>query len=315
LHHVVNFENLKRWISGGRFSRINPEPDLERHLSSRHIGTAQWIFDDPVFCKWDSSGENASLWVNAAPGSGKSVLAASIIERLVQSKKKGHGKVIYFFCRFDEPDKCKAISALKSLAIQALRLVNYIPDELCEIYREEFSAEDSFVANNSIAERALGCILKHIPYVSIIIDGLDECSESVLLDSLVRLRDQKSPGIIKWLFTSRNDPIIRKKFEYSNWVILTVPQSVVQNDIRKFLEDNSDLLCGTCDQLDRVTKMSQGNFLMMRLTVDPFRNEELTCAEEFEEALDNFQPELSRCWFRSLHRLLERSAQVQELAQ
>jgi hypothetical protein len=109
--------------------------------------------------------------------------------------------------------------------------------------------------------------------------------------------------------------MIRKKLGSSNWDILTVPKTVVQNDIRKFLEDNSDLLCGTCDQLDRVTKMSQGNFLMMRLTIDPFRNEELTCAEEFEEALDNFQPELSRCWFRSLRRLLERSDQIQELAQ
>jgi hypothetical protein len=315
LSHVVSYEEVKRWISGGRFSRIDPEPDLERHLSSRHIGTAEWIFDDPIFSKWDLLGESASLWVSAAPGSGKSVLAASIIEKLVHSKKKDYNKVIYFFCRFDEPDKCKAISALKSLAIQALKLINYIPDELAGIYREEFSAEDSSIANNSIAEQALGCILKHIPYVSVVIDGLDECLESLLLDSLVRLRHQKSPGITKWLFTSRNDPIIRKKFEGSNWNILTVPKSVVQNDIRKFLEDNSDLLCGTCDQLDRVTNMSEGNFLMMRLTIDPFRNEELTCAEEFEEVLGNFQPELSRCWFRSLHRLLERSSQIQELAQ
>jgi Cdc6-like AAA superfamily ATPase len=129
--------------------------------------------------------------VNAAPGSGKTVLAASIVEHLVESKKEDHNKVIYFFCRFDEPDKCKAISALKSLTIQAMKLTTYIPDELNELYREEFSAEDCFITSIAIAERVLGSILKHIPYLSIVIDGLDECSDSVLIDSLLRLRNQR----------------------------------------------------------------------------------------------------------------------------
>jgi hypothetical protein len=109
--------------------------------------------------------------------------------------------------------------------------------------------------------------------------------------------------------------VFRTKFESSKWDILAVPKTVSQNDIRKFLERNSDLLCGTCDQLDRITKLSQGNFLMVRITIDPFRNGELACAEEFEAAFDGFQPDLGRCWFRSLQRLLERSEQIQELAQ
>ena len=253
--------------------------------------------------------------MNASPGSGKSVLAASIIDKLQHSEKKDLRKVMFFFCRFDEPEKCKSISALRSLAIQALKLVKYIPDDLYGLYQEEFSAEDAFVANNSIAEQVLGCLLKHIPYVSIIVDGLDECRDGALLDSLIRLREQKGPGITKWLLTSRNDPVARKRFETSKWEILTVSNKVIQNDIRKFLEDNADLLCAACNQLDQVTKLSQGNFLMMRLTIDPFRNEELTCSEEFDKALASFQPELGRCWFRSLQRLLERSEQIQELAQ
>ncbi len=253
--------------------------------------------------------------MNAAPGSGKSVLSASVVDKLLQSEKKEHTNVIYFFCRFDEPEKCKAISALRSLAIQALKLIQYIPDELYELYQDEFSAEDSFVANIDVAERVLGYLLKRIEYVSVIVDGLDECHESAILDSLIRLRDQKSYGITKYFFTSRDDALVRKRFENSKSAILTVPSKVIQTDIRKFLEDNSDILCGTREQLDRITKLYEGNFLMMRLTVDPFKNEELTCAEEFEEALNDFQPQLARCWFRSLQRLSQRSEKVQELAQ
>jgi hypothetical protein len=150
--------------------------------------------------------------------------------------------------------------------------------------------------------------------VSIIVDGLDECHESALVDSLYRLRQQKSYGITKWMFTSRDDPIVRKRFENSTSEILVVPRAVVQGDIRKFLEDNADLLCGTCDQLNTFAERSQGNFLMIRLTIDPFRNEELTCSEEFDEAIEQFQPELGRCWFRSLQRLQQRSPQIKELA-
>jgi hypothetical protein len=72
-----------------------------------------------------------------------------------------------------------------------MKLTTYIPDELNELYREEFSAEDCFITSIAIAERVLGSILKHIPYLSIIIDGLDECSDSVLIDSLLRLRNQR----------------------------------------------------------------------------------------------------------------------------
>ncbi|KAL2060902.1 hypothetical protein VTL71DRAFT_8954 [Oculimacula yallundae] len=308
-------DEIRRWIAGGRASKIDPQFDLDRHLSARHEGTAEWIFEHPVFVNWRSSKESANLWMNAAPGSGKSVISASVVDQLMQSDKKEHANVIYFFCRFDEPEKCKAISVLKSLAIQALKLIQYIPDDLYELYQDDLSDGNEFVISMETAERVLGYLLKRIEYVSIVVDGLDECIESVLLDSLIRLRDQKSYGIMKWFFASRNEGMVRKRFDNPKSATLTVPSKVVQTDIRKFLEDYSDIFCGTSEQLDRITDLSQGNFLMMRLTVDPFRNEEFTCSEEFEEALDEFQPELGRCWFRSLQRLSQRSEQYQDLAQ
>ncbi|KAK0101958.1 hypothetical protein ONS95_001233 [Cadophora gregata] len=312
---VSRHDEVRRWIAGSRASKIDPQFDLNRHLSARHVGTSEWIFEDPVFVKWQSSKESTTVWMNAAPGAGKSVLSASVVEHFMQSEQKDQTNVIYFFCRFDEPDKCKAISALKSLAIQALKFIKYVPDDLYQLYQDDFASEDSFVVNIELAERVLGYLLKRIEYISIVVDGLDECHESILLDSLLRLRDQKTYGITKWFFTSRNEGLLRKRFENSKSAILSVPSNVVQTDIRKFLKDRSSELCGTDEQLERLTELSEGNFLMMRLTVDPFRNEEFTCSEEFEEALDDFQPELGQCWFRSLQRLSQRSEQYQELAQ
>lgn len=268
-----------------------------------------------MFVDWQSSGESAVLWINAPPGSGKSVLSASIIDRLTHLDNKRSANVIYFFCRCDDPEKGKAISALRWLALQALKLIQYIPVELDQLYQDEYSPAECFIEDILIVERVLGYLLKRIAYVYIIVDGLDECGEGPLLEALIRLRNQKGYGITKWLFTSCNDPIARKVFEASKTSILTVPKTIMQNDIRRFLEDNADVLCVTDDQLERITKISQGNFLAMRLTVNPFCNEEVTCSEEFEEALDNFHPELGQCWFRRLQKLSQRPEKIQNLAQ
>lgn len=61
---------IRKWIAGGRM--IDPESDLERHLSSRHHGTSQWIFENTQLTQWLDSEESTALWINARPGTGKS---------------------------------------------------------------------------------------------------------------------------------------------------------------------------------------------------------------------------------------------------
>jgi len=58
-------EDIRRWIAGGRSSRIDPASDLERHLASRHVGTCEWIFHDPTFKHWRTSSKDGVLWLNA----------------------------------------------------------------------------------------------------------------------------------------------------------------------------------------------------------------------------------------------------------
>lgn len=222
--------------------------------------------------------------------------------------------MLYFFCRFDDPDKCRAISVLRSIALQALKLIKYIPDELYHLYREEYSGDDKYVATTMVAAKVVEFLLKRIEHVYIIIDGLCECQDGILADLLIRISNSKGLGITKWLFTSRNELDISKKFEAIGADSLTISKSIVKMDIRKYLEDNVDLLFGTKDQLDRLTALSEGNFLGIRLTIDPLREDEVTCEEEFEETLRSFQPELGRCWYRSLKKLTQRKKTVQELA-
>jgi hypothetical protein len=267
-------------------------------------------------CRWvdPASLPVAMTNLSPAPGAGKSVLCSAIIDGLKSSPKKEHRNVLYFFCRFDDPDKCRTISVLRSIALQALKLIKYIPDDLYQLYQEEYSNDDKFVATTSVAEKVVEFLLKRIEHVFVVIDGLCECQDGSLPDLLIRLSNKKGFGITKWLFTSRNEVDICRKFEAIGAEILTVSKTVVETDIRKYLEDNVDLLFGTQNQLDRLTTLSEGNFLGIRLTIDPLREEEVTCEEEFEKTLKSFQPELGRCWYRSLKKLTQRKETIQELA-
>ena len=62
---ATKHEAIRRWIAGGRCSRIDPANDLERHLASRHPGTCEWIFQDSNFKQWRTSDEDDVLWINA----------------------------------------------------------------------------------------------------------------------------------------------------------------------------------------------------------------------------------------------------------
>lgn len=79
------------WINGGSY--IDARPILQDELDLRLQGTCNWLFDDKRFLNWYNANENAALWYNAKPGSGKSVYAAALADFL----RKRDKKVAYFF--------------------------------------------------------------------------------------------------------------------------------------------------------------------------------------------------------------------------
>lgn len=66
-----------------------------KHLASRHPGTCQWLQRAEQYKEWHGS-DIGTLWIKAIAGSGKSVLAASLISKLVDSEDV---PVLHFFFR------------------------------------------------------------------------------------------------------------------------------------------------------------------------------------------------------------------------
>jgi Cdc6-like AAA superfamily ATPase len=91
------------------FSWLCPQPatgarvSLENALTRRLSGTGEWFLESKTFKYWRASkhsAEASSIWITGLPGSGKTLLCASIIQQLFYLKEKDTENmvVLYFFC-------------------------------------------------------------------------------------------------------------------------------------------------------------------------------------------------------------------------
>jgi hypothetical protein len=97
--HIVaekkpDIAKIKAWLNPTDYAASSSE--FHRHLSSRALGTGEWIRGTSQFSHWHSSNDHSSIWVKAVPGAGKSVVAASMVDSLARSECV---PVLFFFFR------------------------------------------------------------------------------------------------------------------------------------------------------------------------------------------------------------------------
>lgn len=296
---------IVRWITSDSpvDVRINLRVELERHQA----GTCQWVLDDQRFKDWSKSEENAVLWYHAKPGSGKTVLAASVIENL---RKQGQN-VVYFFYSFNSPRRKKGISGLRSLALQLLHLAQFVPQTLQDRFDTELGLNIGGLHDQSTAVATVHDLLKHgCADVCIVVDGLDECSdEAQTLLSFRNLLGLETYGVLKWFFTSRDHPQIRATMEKCKAREMKAEPDHISQDIRAYLSEY--ITCKKC-----ITRWSEGedNFLYARLICETLRGEGLTSDEEIDQALMSYPKDLNGYYMRVLDKLGEKSELEQERA-
>ncbi|KAI0858236.1 hypothetical protein F4860DRAFT_486660 [Xylaria cubensis] len=98
------------------FLKINPQPMLQMSLRLRKDATGGWLFNEPPVMQWMSE-PNSKLWLSGLAGSGKTVLAGSVIERVVATCLKNTA-VAFFFCDYKDLETQKLHNILSSLALQ-----------------------------------------------------------------------------------------------------------------------------------------------------------------------------------------------------
>lgn len=300
------------WIIGQ--DNVDTRLQLRDQLERRQAGTCTWLFNDPQFQDWKDAKENAILWYNAPPGSGKSVLSSAVVNHLLNDGQN----VAYSFYSFSDSWRRHSLNGLRSLALQLIIILENhgspIPDKVTTIYQNAIKLNIRVMNSLAIATQVVHELINVCPHVYVVIDGLDECAEeNQMLSMLDLLLQTQTYGLAKWFLTSRSDQsrvrAIMQKYKATS---ITPKLHVIINDIQTYFSAKMISECEKC--VARWVKDCNTSFLYASIICDILRGKDFTCQEEIDQALREFPPELNKYYIQLLERLLTQSEHKQELA-
>jgi hypothetical protein len=88
-------KKIRKWLQATDYAHQSGE--FRKHLASYMLGTATWLTSSDTYRSWVDGHEHGMLWIKGIPGSGKSVIAAHLVDLLTRSNPGS--PVLYFFFR------------------------------------------------------------------------------------------------------------------------------------------------------------------------------------------------------------------------
>jgi ankyrin repeat protein len=180
------------------------------HVGARVEGTCEWFLNHENFKKW-SEQDSGPLLVSADPGCGKSVLA----KYLIDDKLPHSATICYFF--FKDQDQNTVRQALCALLHQLFSqkpsLIEHAMDEFGKNGQNLIKSTKALwtVLGNAVQDPQTGPVI-------IVLDALDECTESEFEDLIQNVESQFRSGqsghrTLKYILTSRPYEQILSKFK------------------------------------------------------------------------------------------------------
>lgn len=173
-------------------------------------GTREEFLSSQVVRDWRDKTSRCPklLWVHARPGTGKSVLAAMVLQQL----KAGQGNCSFFFFKCGDVNKRSLSTLLRSLALQVSLVDPDFRDFLCGLAAENLKVRQ--VDAREIWHKLFVLGLFKISFgepLYWIIDALDESNSAIDCIDMLSAIPETVP--IRILITSRETPAIKKCFE------------------------------------------------------------------------------------------------------
>ncbi|KAH6889829.1 hypothetical protein B0T10DRAFT_486893 [Thelonectria olida] len=276
-----------------------PPPNFREHLEqaqmARYDDTAEWIFDNPTFISWRQdlipfTAPTRYLWVTGNPGSGKTVLAGSILDELQRESEDEafSNPVFYYFFNQTSGTRNESTDAYRSIATQILQKFSH-DQKIQDMFT--FSMSYYPVQTKATGNELLALIRKalcHLSDATIVLDGIDECDsvDKLCKETFSWCRD----GNVKLLVLSRpNVAPLRRHVKTEAQIML--PRMHLDEDITTYLtpmvldmkEDgllSSDLR--EDDIVERLVSRAEGMFLWARLMITYLHSPALTRTERTE---------------------------------
>ena len=254
-------------------------------------GSGKWLQMDTNYNEWENPHKSRVLWISGDPGKGKTMLAISMIKRLMEkmgsNANSSNTLLAYFFCDNKDSRRSSTISVLRSLIYQILVQRPDLTSHFKAVYERE--EEQFFTSPNAV--QTLWYVLQslisrsNLQNVYFIIDALDELDLQSIKDLLMLLgpvlgseaenADHKLRWNldrycqVKWLVTSRNIDFISHSMAKQLNISLEVNAGHVRDAVWKFIDravEELQKLKGYGSSLtkyvrDTLREKSEGTFL------------------------------------------------------
>jgi ankyrin repeat protein len=261
-------DKIRSWLSPTEFESEGSE--YRKHLNAHVPGTGDWLFQTEQYKKWHGSRDTGALWIKGIPGSGKSVVAANLIQTLAKNE---NAPVLFFFSRRILRSNSEPRYLVRDCLYQALDHSALLQSRLKQVMEQHPEVER--VPFHEIW-RALMSTLPTIPMVYVVFDALDELAveQDKFLDNLLDL-GQKKPQSIKLIITSRPLPHLEKALKGPSLVDLRLAGRMVERDIatyithRMIFQQERNLTMDDQSAIkDALCRKGRGLFLYARLMLD-----------------------------------------------
>jgi len=195
-------------------------------------GTGSWFISSSEFVKWRDN-KIRSLWLQAIPGAGKTILCSTIIDEIKTfCATQSEYRFAYFY--FDFSDKKKQIvdSFLRSIIIQLFLYHQNIPIDIQSLYNTCHGDQPTLDALIKI----LLSLLTTSSRTYILIDALDECCErGEMVDLLKQLI--LSSSSMNLLITSRKEQDIITILQCHIDVVRCIQSAKVDADVELYIQN------------------------------------------------------------------------------
>ncbi|VUC26820.1 unnamed protein product [Clonostachys rosea] len=262
-------QKIRGWLKPTAYNARGGE--YEKHLASHAQGTGTWLTSNEIYTKWLESSKDGLLWIKGIPGSGKSVIAASLIHSLSTSNPRA--PVLFFFFRQIINANHKPQALLRDWIDQVLSYSPPLQKDLKGYIDAGRSIESLSLESLWKDLRMALCLLPGKVFcVADALDEMDSGNEAFLqeLASLGSLR----PGKVKVLVTSRPVPNVEIPLRKGASLQLRLKEKVVDADISTFV---LSALSGSNVKLSdqeliksAIPGRANGLFLYAKLAMDAF---------------------------------------------
>jgi ankyrin repeat domain-containing protein 50 len=224
--HELSAKVSYEWLSMTS-PALNHKSARAKHLQ----GTGQWFLNSSAFKSWlDCSCR--SLWVNAIPGAGKTVLCSTIIDYVLCHQQPDEA-IAYFYFDFSDSSRQKLNACLRSILAQLCSVHPFMPPVVAELMKLSQSPGRNGLLEDDELLPAIMTVFSGLGRCRLVIDALDENTDQQELMEAIKVV-AGCPNI-SLLTTSRKDKNIEDVLSEVMDVSVTLKSIDVDRDIEAYV--------------------------------------------------------------------------------